>query len=239
MSATPTRPLPDPLPLFPLQTVLFPGALLGLKVFEARYLDLVVGCLRSGQPFGVVCLRQGAEAGRGKPPVQLEAWACWRTSTRSTPNSPASCTCAASAGSASGSAGEPTQREQRPVAGRRRADRRRPAAPARPGRAAHGGAPWPRPSASCSRRTAAVRRSPTGWTTPAGWPTAGANCCRSRWPRKQKLMELDDPVIRLSLVDGFLRDKKVVRRLNRLSPARLRAGGAPAPAGRAPVPPRA
>jgi len=27
---------------------------------------------------------------------------------------------------------------------------------------------------------------------------------------RQKLMELDDPVIRLSLVDGFLRDKKVI-----------------------------
>ena len=72
MSATPTRPLPDPLPLFPLQTVLFPGALLGLKIFETRYLDLVSECLRSGQPFGVICLRQGAEAGRGKSPVQLE-----------------------------------------------------------------------------------------------------------------------------------------------------------------------
>ena len=54
-----------PLPLFPLQTVLFPGGLLGLKVFEARYLDLATRCLREALPFGVVCLRQGAEAGRG------------------------------------------------------------------------------------------------------------------------------------------------------------------------------
>lgn len=49
------------LPLFPLQSVLFPGGLLSLKVFEARYLDLISECLRSKEPFGVVCLRQGAE----------------------------------------------------------------------------------------------------------------------------------------------------------------------------------
>ena len=48
--------LPDPLPLFPLQTVLFPGGLLPLKVFEARYLDLMGHCMRSGEPFGVVCM---------------------------------------------------------------------------------------------------------------------------------------------------------------------------------------
>lgn len=54
---------PDSLliPLFPLQAVLFPGGLLSLKVFEARYLDLVSDCLRESKPFGVVSLRQGAE----------------------------------------------------------------------------------------------------------------------------------------------------------------------------------
>jgi uncharacterized protein len=61
----------DALPLFPLQVVLFPGGLLGLKVFEARYLDLVTRCLRAQQPFGVVCLRQGGEVG-GRSGVQLE-----------------------------------------------------------------------------------------------------------------------------------------------------------------------
>jgi uncharacterized protein len=45
------------LPLFPLQAVLFPGGLLNLKVFEARYLDLMSACLRQRQPFGVVALR--------------------------------------------------------------------------------------------------------------------------------------------------------------------------------------
>ena len=51
----------DTLPLVPLQSVLFPDGLLSLKVFEARYLDLVSECLRTQQPFGVVCLRQGSD----------------------------------------------------------------------------------------------------------------------------------------------------------------------------------
>jgi Lon protease-like protein len=62
-----------PLALFPLQAVLFPGMRLALKVFEARYLDLVSRCLREQQPFGVVCLRQGGEVRRGGDAVQLES----------------------------------------------------------------------------------------------------------------------------------------------------------------------
>lgn len=51
----------EPVALFPLRTVLFPGGRLPLKVFEARYLDLVSSCMREQQPFGVVCLLQGGE----------------------------------------------------------------------------------------------------------------------------------------------------------------------------------
>jgi Lon protease-like protein len=63
-AAAPEDAPPVELALFPLQSVLFPGGLLGLKVFEARYLDLVSRCLRSGQGFGVVALRSGSEARR-------------------------------------------------------------------------------------------------------------------------------------------------------------------------------
>ncbi len=49
------------LPLFPLGLVLFPGGLLQLKVFEARYLDLMSHCMRTMSPFGVVYLRQGGD----------------------------------------------------------------------------------------------------------------------------------------------------------------------------------
>lgn len=62
------------LPLFPLQTVLYPGGLLSLKVFEARYLDLVGRSLRERTPFGVVCLRQGRETHRpGEDAVKFES----------------------------------------------------------------------------------------------------------------------------------------------------------------------
>jgi Lon protease-like protein len=57
--------------LFPLKSVLFPGTVLQLKVFEARYLDLVSQCLRDSTPFGVVSLSAGNEVGRGK--VRLES----------------------------------------------------------------------------------------------------------------------------------------------------------------------
>jgi uncharacterized protein len=60
------------LPLFPLQTVLFPEGLLSLKVFEARYLDLVGSCLREGKPFGVVALKQGSEVRQGTDKVAFE-----------------------------------------------------------------------------------------------------------------------------------------------------------------------
>lgn len=49
--------------LFPLNTVLFPGGPLPLRIFEARYIDLVRRCLREDSGFGVVLLKEGEEAG--------------------------------------------------------------------------------------------------------------------------------------------------------------------------------
>lgn len=49
------------LPLFPLGAVLFPGGLLPLRIFEVRYLDMVRKCQLAGAPFGVVCLNAGSE----------------------------------------------------------------------------------------------------------------------------------------------------------------------------------
>lgn len=51
------------IPLFPLGTVLFPGGLLPLKIFEQRYLDMTKACLRDNQPFGVCLIREGREVG--------------------------------------------------------------------------------------------------------------------------------------------------------------------------------
>lgn len=57
--------------LFPLQTVLFPGGLLPLRVFEARYIDLVTQCLREDAAFGVNLIREGSEVGRPAVPYEV------------------------------------------------------------------------------------------------------------------------------------------------------------------------
>ncbi|MNF28614.1 Lon protease [compost metagenome] len=51
------------LPLFPLNTVLFPQCPLDLQIFEARYLDMISRCMKQGEGFGVVCLLEGSEVG--------------------------------------------------------------------------------------------------------------------------------------------------------------------------------
>lgn len=53
----------QPLGLFPLHTVLLPGAALGLRVFEPRYLDLIRDCSRNGKGFGVCLIIDGEEVG--------------------------------------------------------------------------------------------------------------------------------------------------------------------------------
>jgi Lon protease-like protein len=57
-------------PLFPLQTVLYPGGPLPLRIFEPRYLDMVSRCVQEDAPFGVVQLVKGSEVA---PAVQTEA----------------------------------------------------------------------------------------------------------------------------------------------------------------------
>ena len=52
------------LPLFPLQSVLFPGGALDLQIFEVRYLDMVSRAWATQRPFGVVSLLQGSEVRR-------------------------------------------------------------------------------------------------------------------------------------------------------------------------------
>ena len=51
------------IPIFPLNTVLFPGGPLPLRVFESRYIDMVSSCMKSDSPFGVLLIKEGVEAG--------------------------------------------------------------------------------------------------------------------------------------------------------------------------------
>lgn len=55
------------LPLFPLGSVLYPGGLLPLRIFEVRYLDMIGKCHKTGAPFGVVSLTSGAEVRKPQP----------------------------------------------------------------------------------------------------------------------------------------------------------------------------
>jgi hypothetical protein len=63
----------ETVPIFPLQTVLFPGALLPLRIFEVRYMDMAKACLKEGSPFGICLIREGQEVGA---PAVPEAVGC-------------------------------------------------------------------------------------------------------------------------------------------------------------------
>ena len=61
----------ETLPLFPLNTVLFPGQLLPLHVFEPRYRQMIGECLQHSRPFGVVLIRSGEEVGAPALPHEV------------------------------------------------------------------------------------------------------------------------------------------------------------------------
>ncbi len=77
MSATPK---PAGLPLFPLNTVVFPGGRLPLRIFEQRYLDMVKQAIADNTPFGICAIREGTETGTPATPysvgtqVQVTGW---------------------------------------------------------------------------------------------------------------------------------------------------------------------
>ncbi len=59
------------LPLFPLNTVLFPGATLQLRIFEPRYKAMLKECLDADRKFGVVLIKKGEEAGGEAEPYEI------------------------------------------------------------------------------------------------------------------------------------------------------------------------
>ncbi len=201
--------LPHPLPLFPLQMVLFPGAVLGLKVFEARYLDLISDCMRTQQPFGVVCLQRGAEAGPQSAQSQMESVGTLAHIEEVDAEQTGILRVRCSGGQRFRLRGEPKQQDNGLwVAKVKLLD---PDTARMPG---------PAVLQTVSALAEAIRKLQTQDQTPFAPPYRldDAGWVANRWcellpislAAKQKLMELDDPVIRLSLVDGYLRDKKVV-----------------------------
>lgn len=61
----------ESVPIFPLQTVLFPGALLPLRIFEVRYMDMAKACLKDRSAFGVCLIREGEEVGAPAVPESV------------------------------------------------------------------------------------------------------------------------------------------------------------------------
>jgi Lon protease-like protein len=69
-SSMTTQPILHSLPLFPLGTVLFPGGVLPLRIFEVRYLDMIGKCRKADAPFGVVSLTSGSEVRKAGADVE-------------------------------------------------------------------------------------------------------------------------------------------------------------------------
>jgi Lon protease-like protein len=204
----PAQALPDPLPLFPLQTVLFPGGQLVLKVFEARYLDLIADCRRNGRPFGVVALEQGREVG-SQAGVRLETVGTLAQLDEMDAEEPGILRVRCTGGQRFKRVGDAWQRpgglwvcKAEAVAD----DPKR--------------LPGPAMLQTVQALAAAIKSLREQGQTPFYEPYRldDAGWVANRWcellpipnPAKQQLMALADPVIRLSLVDAFLRDKKVV-----------------------------
>src|SRR3982751_2871548 len=59
------------LPIFPLNTVLFPGMPLKLHIFEERYKLMISRCYQSGQPFGVALIKSGQDVGGRAEPFMV------------------------------------------------------------------------------------------------------------------------------------------------------------------------
>jgi uncharacterized protein len=201
--------LPRPLCLFPLRTVMFPGGLLPLKVFEVRYLDLMSHCLRSGDPFGVLCLKTGAEAGPQAGPVALEEVGVVARVDHVDAEQAGFLRVSCSGLGRFRRQGPAQQRDN----GLWVCD-----AVAMPDDASR------LPAATLFDTVQALQRAIVSMRAQGVLPFAepfrldDAGWVANRWcellpiglAAKQKLMELEDPVIRLSLVDAYLRDKRVV-----------------------------
>jgi len=70
-NATTTMAAPVRTHIFPLNTVLFPGGALPLKIFEQRYLEMTKVCISEERPFGVCLIKEGREVGTPAVPQDV------------------------------------------------------------------------------------------------------------------------------------------------------------------------
>lgn len=200
---------PFELPLFPLQSVLFPGGLLRLKVFEARYLDLVGLCLREQRPFGVVALTQGGEVrGHGSEAVAFESIGCAADLLEADSEQPGILMVRCRGGRRFDTVTVEQQPDGLWVS---RAHWLPDDESVPPGDALAGSVEGLRNAIASLQQKGALPFLEPYRFDDAGW-------LANRWceilpislAAKQKLMELPDPQVRLKLVDDFLRSKGVV-----------------------------
>jgi Lon protease-like protein len=207
MTQTAPQELPG-LPLFPLGTVMLPGMVLPLRIFEARYLDLMSACLRQQQPFGVVTLIRGGEV-RGPDAVSTTTQGCLAALLSCDAPSPGLLQVSCLGGARFERQGEPSQDGN----GLWRADIRCLA-------------PDPRttPPEDCADAVAALRQACVNLAAQGQRPFRepldfeDAAWVANRWCEilplppalKIDLMMLTDPVGRLRLVAGFLRRQGIV-----------------------------
>lgn len=195
------------LALFPLQSVLFPDGLLSLKVFEARYLDLMGRCLRERCSFGVVALKQGSEV-RDSATVELETTGCEATLLEVDSPQPGILQVRARGTQRFDILRTEQQADGLWVAQVRRLPDDEPRLPTE---ALLGSA-----KGLASAIATLKQRGTNPFLEPYRFDEAG--WLANRWceilpiplAAKQKLMALEDPLARLQLVDDFLRSKGVV-----------------------------
>jgi uncharacterized protein len=200
---------PFELSLFPLRTVLFPQGLLALKVFEVRYLDLITQCLREEKPFGVVGLREGGEVrASSTDAVSLEAVGTLAHLIDVDGDQPGILHVRCRGGQRFAMA-QPRQAESglwQCEAMLLDDDDAVPPSPAEQGSVA-----------ALNRAIDSMRKAGTlQCLEPYHFDDAG--WVADRWcellpisrAARQKLLELDDPALRLKLVDDFLRQRKVI-----------------------------
>jgi Lon protease-like protein len=63
--------VPVEIHIIPLNTVLFPGGVLPLKIFEQRYLEMTKVCISEDRPFGVCLIKEGQETGTPAVPQEI------------------------------------------------------------------------------------------------------------------------------------------------------------------------
>lgn len=203
--------IPSPLALFPLQTVLFPGGVLHLKVFEARYLDMSSRCMRSGEPFGVVCMSRGAEAGPNPQGTRIESVGVLAFIEDVDAEQAGILKLRCRGGGRFRLVEAPAQQDDGLWLGRAHGvaadEHRLPAAAMRETVEALQEAARSLKEQGVAAISEPLRLDDAGWVA-------------NRWcellplplAAKQRLMELEDPSIRLQLVDEFLRSRQVLSR---------------------------